>query len=147
MTSPEQVTIRLPSLVRAYVCVFMVVWVGMVSWTTMVRHHGASIIVGALFIAFGCALGYQILRLGVRSDPDGVLHVHNRFSNKQFSRSDIEEFRMGTNGGARLGQRGIQALLRDGTTYRLDVCGASLGIGTRRLDRQLDQLNAWLRTR
>lgn len=41
--------------------------------------------------------------------------------------------------------RVFRRLLSDGTTYSLDVCRASFGLGARRMRTQLDQLNAWLR--
>ncbi len=112
----------------------------------MIRHHGSSIAVGVVFIAFGVTLGWRLLRLGVHSEADGTLTIHNNLGGRRLSRAQIEEFRIGSNGGTRIGQRGVQALLRDGTTYGLDVCRTPFGIGTQRLTRQLDELNAWLRT-
>ncbi len=146
VTPSNRVKIQLPLPLRAYAVAFLIVWIGAVGWTTMIHHHGSSIIVGVIFGAFGVALGYRLLRFGVRSEPDRVLQVHNHFGRRQLVRTEIEEFRVSNNGGSRLGQRGVQALLRDGTTYGLDVCRAPLGIGMGRLGRQLDQLNAWLRS-
>jgi hypothetical protein len=117
---------------------------GTVIWTTMIRYHGSSTLIGIVFVAVGIAFAYRLLRLGVRSDPDGTLTIRNNIGSRRLTRDQIEEFRIGSNGGIRLGQRGVQALLRDGTTYGLDVGRTPFGFGTQRLTRQVDLLNAWL---
>ncbi|GAA1903374.1 hypothetical protein [Lapillicoccus jejuensis] len=148
MTPSGQVAIRLPLALRVVVAAFLAVWVGAIVWTTVVHPHGSSVVVGVVMCAFGVALGYRILRLGVSSGEDGVLHVHNPWASRDLSRGEIEEFRTGTDGGRRLGQRRVMALLRDGTAYNLDVCQAPpFGVGSTRMSRQLDQLNSWLRAR
>lgn len=141
----REVSIRPPVLIRVYVGVFLVVWIGTVVWTTMIRHHGSSAAVGVVFVAFGATLGWRLLRLGVQSQADGSLTIRNNVGGRRLDRGQVEEFRVGSNGGARIGQRGIQVLLRDGTTYGLDVCRTPFGFGTRRLSNQVDQLDAWLR--
>ncbi|MBV9821585.1 MAG: hypothetical protein JO144_05025 [Actinobacteria bacterium] len=145
MPPARQVDLRLPLVIRLYVGAFLVLWVGMLGWTTIVHHNGPSLIFGVVFLVVGCAIGYRMLRLGVSSDADGALLVRNNLGSRRLTRDDVEEFRLGSNGGARLGQRGIQALLRNGTTFGLDVSRTSLGLGQQRLNRQLDELNAWLR--
>ncbi len=145
MPFPSQVDIRLPLVFRIYSAAFLLLWVATITWVTIIHNQGPSALMGVAFLVFGCAIGYRILRLGVRSDADGVLNVHNHLGSRRLTRSDIEEFRLGNSGGLRWGQRGIQALLRDGTTYSLDVCRTSSGMWTNRLHRHLDELNAWLR--
>lgn len=142
----RQVSIRPPLLARMWVAAFMLFWLGAVVWTTMIRQHGWSVAIGVVFIAFGALIGWRGVRLGVRSDSDGILTIHNSVGDRRLSRSQIEEFRVGANGGSRIGQRGVQVLLRDGTAYGLDVCGTPFGFGTRRLTTQVEQLNTWLRT-
>ena len=96
---PNPVSIRPPVLIRGYVAAFMVCWIGGVIWTTMIHHRGTSIAVGVLFIAFGTALAYRLFRLGVHADPDGTLTIRNNLSSRHLSRDQIEEFRLGSNGG------------------------------------------------
>ncbi len=143
-TQPGEVGIRLPTLLRAYVIAFLAFWIGMVTWIAMIRRHGPSIAIGVVFIAYGLAVGYRLIRLGVTSAPDGTLTVRNNFGTRQLSRASIEAFRLGKSGSTRLGTQSIQALLRDGTMYSLDVTRSSLGLGRRRNQESLDALTKWL---
>ena len=140
----QQVLIRPPLFTRIYVAVFVTVWLAFVVALTLIHRHGPSPVVGVVFVVFGVGLGYSLLRLGVRSGPDGVLVVRNSFSSRRLTREEIEGFQIGTNSGGRLGQSGVQAVLHDGTAYGFDVCRTPFGFGSQRLNNQLDQLNAWL---
>lgn len=123
--------------------VFTLCWIGAVVWTTMIRRHGASIIAGVVFVVLGCAFCSWIFRLGVSTRDDAV-QIRNYFVSRQLPRAEIEQFRIGVTGGRRLGERCIQVLLSDGTTYRLDFSRSPLGLHERRLRAQVNELNSWL---
>ena len=142
----RQVTIRPPLLIRLYVGAFLVVWLGAVGWTSFIRHHGSSIVVGVLLVAIGVTMGYRLARSGITSAPDGTLVVRNSLGTRRLAASDIEDFRLGHDGGTRIGNHGIQALLRDGTTYSFDVTKMPFGIGRKLNARRLDLLREWLRS-
>ena len=142
MTStPGSVSIRPPLVIRIYVVAFSLFWVG-ACLTILVQHGGQAAPVALLFIVFGLGMAYRLLRLGVTSDPTGALVVRNNFGSRRLTRAEIEEFRIGSIGGLRLTQRTVQALLRDGTVYELDICRVPLG--RKRVTRQLEELNSWL---
>lgn len=111
----------------------------------MVRHHGTSIVVGVLFLAFGLTLGYRMSRLAVTSQPDGTLRICNSLGTRSVKRSDIEEFRIGSSAGRRIGQRSILVLLRDGSIYGLNATRMTpFGLGSKRPHQQLALLKEWL---
>ncbi len=142
----NNVTIRPPLLIRVYVVAFLIFWLAMVGWSTMIHAHGASAAIGLVFMAFGLGLGYRLLRLGVTSAPDGTLAIRNNLSTRVLTRTEIEEFRLGTSGGTRLGQQSLQALLRDGTVYNIDVGRYPLAMGKKQNAGRLQALTTWLHT-
>ncbi len=143
--APSELSFRPPLVLRVYVVALLAFWVVVVGRATLIHKHGGSVAIGVLFLAVGIAIACQSLRLGVWCRADGTLTVHNNLGGRRLTRSEVEEFRLGVTGGGRFGQRGAHALLRDGTTYQIDVCRRPAGIGRRGLQTQVDELNAWLR--
>jgi hypothetical protein len=143
-STPFHVVIRPPVLLRGYVVAFLLVWVGAIAGTVVARGGAGTAAVGVVFILFGPSLSYRFVRLGVSSSEDGTLLVRSNLGTRLFRRSDIEQFRLGVNGGSRLGERSIQALLSDGTTYRLDVTRSPLGLSRRKNAQRLADLTRWL---
>ncbi len=80
------------------------------------------------------------------SAPDGTLAIRNNLGTRVLTRTKIEEFRLGTSGGTRLGQQSLQALLRDGTVYNIDVGRYPLAMGKKRNAERLQALTTWLHT-
>lgn len=143
-SSESPVVIRPPAWVRVYVSIFLVVWVGVDVFTTMIRHHGSSVPVGIVFIGFALTLGSRLLSLGVSELANGDLRVRNNVSTRTLRRADVEEFRFGLAGGTRLSGRTVQALLVDATTYSIDVARSGPFLGGNRTSRELALLNRWL---
>lgn len=146
MPSAAPLVIRPPAVIRAYVAAFLVFWIVVVVWTTMIKHHGSSIAVGILFVGLGLALGFRLLRLGVTEQPNGDLQVRNNLGGRRLSRADVEGFRLGVQGGMRLAGNTVQALLTDNTIYSIDVTRTPSFLGGGRQTRQLAALQAWLST-
>lgn len=145
MQSAAPVVIRPPAVLRAYVAGFLVLWISVVVWTTMIEHHGPSMVIGIVFIAVGLTLGFRLIRLGVTEQPDGDLLVRNNLSSRTLSRTDVEEFRIATQD-SRLGGNNVQALLADDTIYSIDVTRWPALLGRGRVARQLTDLESWLGT-
>ncbi len=69
--------------------------------------------------------------------------MRNGFGSRHLAREEIDEFRIGGNGGARIGNLVVQVLLRDRTTYSLAVTTSPALFGGRRTVRSLEQLEPW----
>lgn len=133
---------------RIWAAGFGTFWCGavIVGGINALRHGTSGVLVAAVMLIIGVALAYRLVTLGVFGRGDELV-VRNNFRTRRLTRSEIEDFRVGSASGGLPVNKAISVLLMDGSLLNLDVttCLTVLPRGRRRLDQQLLTLRAWRR--
>jgi hypothetical protein len=141
----EQFALRSPSWVRTFGAAFAVAWVYPAFFPAAVRD--AFLLPGAIIAVLVVAVVARMSASSVVGTGDGRLTVRNVWSTRTFQRVEIHGVGIDRVDG-RLGRARGWALflaLEDGTLHRLDVTETPfLGPCRGRLERQADELRAWI---
>ncbi len=141
--SGRRLEIRLPYGFRIYILIFGIVWCGFVVSALFTADSGV-VLIPLLMLVFGGTLIFRMANLAVIADDSG-LRVRNYFRTKQFTWSEVEDFRIGSPAMMPYG-KAVHALLRDGEMIALDATMGPWFFGRSRakLEGYVSDLRSWL---